>query len=75
MSKQEAALAGQVLKNLRIEYGKSQQVVANEVTEGQGPSLCVRHYRRIEKGQMIPSVLLALSICSVLDTDVYEVWG
>ena len=54
--------AGQVLKNLRIEYGLSQQAVADRVTEMNGPSLCVRHYRRIEKNQMKPSVLLAIAI-------------
>ena len=68
--------AGNLLKNMRLEYGLSQKGVADQVTEmGQGPTLCERHYRRIEKGEMVPSVLLAMAICWVLDADVYQIWG
>lgn len=74
MDKEKLELAGQILKNLRTEYGLSQRVVAERVSV-LGPSMCVRHYRRLEQGQMMPSVGLAISICAVLDSDVYEVWG
>lgn len=67
-------LSGQILRNLRVEYGLSQRKVAENVTYS-GTSLCERHYRRIEHGQMTPSVRLAMAICSALDSDVYEVWG
>ena len=66
-------LAGQILRNLRHEYGLSQRALAENVTLS-GTSLCDRHYRRIEYGQMQPSVRLAMAICSALDSDVYEVW-
>ena len=69
-------MAGAILKNLRLEYGMTQQDVADHVCAYPGgPDLCVRHYRRIECGLMTPSVLLSISICTVLDSDVYEVWG
>ena len=66
--------AGEILLNLRLEYGISQRELAETVSDI-GPSLSDRHYRRIEKGQMVPSVMLAMTICSVLGSDVYEVWG
>jgi len=69
--------AGELLRNMRIEYGLSQKGVADQVNEMQTPgvTLCERHYRRIEKGEMVPSVLLAMSVCYVLDVDVYQIWG
>jgi DNA-binding XRE family transcriptional regulator len=74
MNRETIARAGQILRNFRIEYGLTQKGVAQQVSI-LGPTLCERHYRRIEKGLMVPSVLLAMSICTVLDTDIYEVWG
>jgi DNA-binding XRE family transcriptional regulator len=67
-------VAGAVLKNLRHEYGMSQDYLAAAVSE-KGTHMTDRHYRRIEQGRVTPSVLLAMSICDVLDTNIYEVWG
>lgn len=74
MDKDQKILAGEIILTLRTEYGLSQREMAKRVT-ALGTPLCERHYRRIEKGEMVPSVLLAMSICSVLDADVYQVWG
>lgn len=74
MDKERMKAAGQILLNLRHEYGLTQRIVAERVAVI-GPSCSVRHYRRLEKGQMLPSVALAMAVCSVLDADVYQVWG
>ena len=66
--------SGSVIRNFRLEYGLTQKKVAEMVTVS-GVSCCERHYRRIEHGEMTPSVRLAIALCSVLDTDVYEVWA
>ena len=67
-------LAGSILRNFRVEYGLTQKVVAERATFA-GASCCERHYRRIEHGQMTPSIKLAMALCTVLDTDVYAVWA
>lgn len=74
MTTDQRKLSGEILLTLRTEYGLSQREMAARVT-ALGVNLCERHYRRIEKGEMVPSVLLAMAICSVLDADVYQVWG
>ena len=71
---EDNGLSGQILRNFRLEYGLSQKAVAEQTTLA-GVPCCERHYRRLEHNQMVPSVLLAMAICHVLDADVYEVFG
>lgn len=67
-------IAGQILRSLRIEYGLTQREVAAHVSI-LGPTLCTRHFRRFEKGEAKPMIDMAMSIATVLDSDVYEIWG
>jgi transcriptional regulator with XRE-family HTH domain len=71
------ALAGEILRNLRLEYGMTQKEVAYQVgiLSFGHTTLSERHYRRLEKGLMEPKIGLAIDIATVLDTDVYEIWG
>jgi DNA-binding XRE family transcriptional regulator len=68
-------LAGEILRNLRIEYGLTQAEVALHVTALGKHTLCERHYRRLEKGEMECKVGLAIDLATVLDSDVYQIWG
>lgn len=74
MEAERKAIAGQILETLRVETGLSQKGLCAIVSDS-GTPICERHYRRIIKGQMLPSVVLGMAICQVLDSSVYEVWG
>jgi transcriptional regulator with XRE-family HTH domain len=75
MNRSRLQLAGEILFNLRTEYGLKQREVADHVTKLGKHTLSERHYRRLEKGEREPRVGLALDIGTVLDADVYEIWG
>lgn len=66
---------GTVLAALRLSLGLTQCAVAETVRNmGHGHSLSEPHYRRIEKNLVTPSVILAMDIATVMDSDVYEIW-
>jgi len=66
---------GTIIAALRENAGLTQCAVAEEVRNRRIVSLSEAHFRRIEKDIVKPSVMLAMEIAQVLDTDVYEVWG
>jgi len=66
---------GEVLRAIRLERGMTQTEVAERVRNRRIKTLSEPHYRRIEGNFTVPSVILAMEICSVLETDIYEVWG
>jgi len=59
----------------RLELGLTQSQVAEMVRNRRVCTLSENHYRRIEKGYATPNVVIGMEIASVLDTDVYELWG
>ena len=72
---EERELAGTILLNTRIENGMTQKEVADEISSTEGPTCSERHYRRIEKGEMTPSITLGLKVCAVLGISPFDVWG
>lgn len=52
------------LKNKRIEKGYTQERIAREL------NITTRHYQRIENGESIPNVFLALKISDILNSDI-----
>lgn len=64
-----------VLSTLREAAGMTQCTVAETVRNMGRSSLSEPHYRRIEKNLVTPSVILAMDIATILDSDVYEIWG
>jgi DNA-binding XRE family transcriptional regulator len=64
-----------ILLELRKSQGMTQMDVVHMVRERGVVKLSETHYRRLEKGQCLPSVLLAMELAAVLDSDVYEIWG
>jgi DNA-binding XRE family transcriptional regulator len=66
---------GSVLLAKRKEAGLTQCQVAERVRNMGHVTLSETHYRRIEQDVVTPSVILAIDVCYILDTDVYEIWG
>ena len=68
--------SGAVLRRCRDAAGLTQTQVAEQVrNSGTESTLSEPHYRRIENNLAVPSVLLAMDIATVVDSDVYEIWG
>lgn len=67
--------AAEIIRTRREELELSQCEVAERVRNRRVTSLSEPHYRRIEKGLALPTVVIALEIASVLDLDIYEIWG
>jgi len=67
--------AGEILRRTRLDQETTQADVVFAVKNRGVVSLSDAHYRRLEAGLSLPSVILAMEICAVLGVDVYEVWG
>lgn len=67
--------AAEVILAKRHELGMTQTQVAEHVRNRRITSLSEPFYRRIEKGLATPTVVIAMEIAAVLDTDVYSIWG
>lgn len=67
--------AAEIIRTRREQLRLSQSQVAERVRNRRVTSLSEPHYRRIEKGLAVPNVVIGLEIASVLDLDVYEIWG
>lgn len=66
---------GEILFNLRLEEGMTQADVANAISCTEGPTLSERHYRRIEKGEMTPSVTLGVKLANLFGVTAEDIWG
>ena len=66
---------GTVIASLRESAGLTQSKVAETVRNMKRSTLSEPHFRRIEKNLVTPSVIMAMDIATVLDSDVYEIWG
>ena len=64
-----------LLRELREGLGLSQSMVAELVRRNGKVTLSEPHYGRIEKGLVKPNVYLAIEIATVLQIDIYEIWG
>jgi DNA-binding XRE family transcriptional regulator len=67
--------AAKVIHQKRLELELTQVEVAERVRNRGVVSLSEPHLRRIEKGLALPTVIIAMEIAAVLDTDVYAIWG
>jgi len=67
--------AGKRLQDRRKEMGLTLCDVAERVRARGNVKVSESHYRRIERAICVPTVVLAMEITEVLDTDVYSVWG
>jgi DNA-binding XRE family transcriptional regulator len=66
---------GGVIKERRLSLEMTQVQVAEMVRNRKIVTLSETFFRRIEKNIATPTVILAMEIADVLDTDVYEIWG
>jgi DNA-binding XRE family transcriptional regulator len=71
----ERQRCGEILRNLRIDLGYTQNEVALEVSSCEGPTLSRRHYRRMEKGECTPSATLGCKIANLFGVLAEDIWG
>ena len=67
--------AGEAIYVRRLELGLTQTEVAERVRNRGVKTLSESHLRKIETGVATPTVVLGMEIATVLDTDVYAIWG
>lgn len=67
--------SAEIIKRKRLELELTQTQVAEMVRNRKVVTLSETFYRKVEKGYSMPTVVLAMEIADVLDTDVYEIWG
>ena len=56
------------LKTLRIKHRYSQEYVARKA------NISLRHYQKIENGESIPTLTVAINICQVFNLNIYDVF-
>lgn len=74
-AQQDRARAGLILKTMREEEGLTQKQVVEIICSTAGPTISIRHLRRIENGYITPSVTLGLKICAAVGISPFDVWG